>query len=692
MKEFKTKDIRNISIIGSASIGKTSFADAVLHNAGVSSRQGKVDDGTSLLDYEVDEQSRKLTISSAMFHVESDDKKINFIDTPGYPAFVSQEISAINVCESSLVVLGAVAGVEVLTKKSWRYSDSEDQSKFVFINKMDRDGSDFYSDLDQARIVLSKKCYPIFLPIGSGSGFKGIVDIITQKAFIESDGKLDEIAIPDDMKDKVDAYRSELIEAAAENSEELLDKYLESGDLSQTDLIKGIKLGVKSSDIVPVMVGSAIENIGVKKCIEYLIKLAPNPEEKGKLISCIDDKGQEELKPVGIDGPTLLQIFKITDEPKLGEFFYYKIKQGTLTHAQELIDTNSKQKERIGHLYVFNGKNREEVPSLAPGDIGATAKLKHIVIGDTLYAGKDNLQIEPFNFPITVISQSVETVSEKDREKIGEGVLTINKVDPCFQFENRAEFNEMVISGMSKLHIEIMIDKIRKKYNVQIDLKKPKIPYRETIRKMASAQGKYKKQSGGHGQYGDCHLEVMPIPLGTGYHFINKIVGGSIPSKFIPAVDKGVHDAMQKGVLAGYPMVDVQVKLFDGTFHAVDSSDLAFQMAGRLAFKNAAEQASTVLLEPIMNVKVIVPDDYVGDVSADFNQRRGKIMGMDPIEVGMKMINVHVPMAEMYQYSIDLKSMTKGEGVYTKHFESYEQVPSSIVKKLIEENKVEETK
>ncbi|OGI08345.1 MAG: hypothetical protein A2Y40_09260 [Candidatus Margulisbacteria bacterium GWF2_35_9] len=689
MKEFKTKDIFNISIIGSASIGKTSFADAVLYNVGVATRQGKVDDGTSLLDYESDEQSRKLTISSAMFHVESDDKKINFIDTPGYPAFVSQEISAINVCESSLVILGAVAGVEVLTKKCWKYSDSEDQSKFVFINMMDREGSDFYGDVEQARSRLSKKIYPIFLPIGNGSAFKGIVDIITQKAFYEGDGKITEKPIPDDMKSLVEKYRSELIEAVAENSEVLLEKYLESGELTETELMQGLKLGIISNDIVPLMAGSALANIGVKKCLEYIIKLAPNPEDKAKLIKCIDDKGQEELKRVGVDGPTLLQIFKITDEPKIGEFFYFKVKQGTVTQAQELIDTNSKQKERLGHLYVFNGKNREEVPSLYPGDIGATAKLKHIMIGDTLYGGKDNIQIELFKFPVTVITQAVEAHSEKDREKIGEGVQTLNKVDPCFQYENRAEFNEMVISGMSKLHIEIMVEKIKKKYNVEIELKKPKIPYRETIRKMASAQGKYKKQTGGHGQYGDCHIEIMPTPLGTGYSFVNKIVGGAIPGKYIPAVDKGVQDAMVKGILAGYPMVDIQVKLYDGTFHAVDSSDLAFQMAGRMAFKSAAEQAESVLLEPIMNVKVIVPDDYVGDVTADFNQRRGKIIAMEAVEDGMKMINVHVPMAEMYQYSIDLKSMTKGEGVYTKQFERYEQVPSSIVKQVIEENKVE---
>jgi elongation factor G len=686
MKEYKTENIKNISVIGSSQIGKTSLGDAILFNTGNANRLGKVNDGTSLLDFDADAIQRKISISSSIYSIETtNNNKINFIDTPGYPAFTSQVITAVNVCESSLVVVGAVAGVEVLTKRDWRLSNKVGQSKFVFINRMDRDQSDYAKVVSQIK-ALSSKIFPISIPIGNGTTFLGIADILNQKAYYNNtENKMEIKDIPDELKEKVATLRSDLMEAAAENSEELLEKYLEAGTLNDANLIKGIKLGVASNDIIPLMVGSAEKNIGIKKLIEQLDMLAPNPIEKGKLIACTDSNEQEELRQIQGTDPAFVQIFKIEEEAKAGELFYFKVLGSQVNSAQELINFDSHQKERLGHLYVLTGRNKNEVSTLHPGDLGATAKLKSVSIGDTLHTNKDSIKVNLFDFPNPVISQAVKPTSEKDREKLGEGLLLLNKIDPCFINEHRPEFDEVVISGMSKLHLEIMMNKITSKYKIEYIFEKPQIPYRETILGSAQAQGKYKKQTGGHGQYGDCSIEVMGKPVGTGYNFVNKISGGAIPSKFIPAVEKGVIDAMRKGVLAGYPLVDIQVKLYDGSYHTVDSSDLAFQMAGSLSLRKATEQANLILLEPIMNVKVIIPDEYVGDISADFNQRRGKIAGMESLDDGFKMIKAYVPMSEMYQYSVDLKSLTKGEGLYTKAFEKYERVPAHIAKKVIEQ-------
>ncbi|MFC1616758.1 elongation factor G [Candidatus Margulisiibacteriota bacterium] len=687
MKEYKSEEIRNIAIIGSSNIGKTCLGEAILYDCKATTRIGSTDDGSSVLDTETDEISRHFSISSHIYSVEHNKNKLNFIDTPGYPAFVSQVITAASVCETALVVLGAVTGVEVLTKKIWSICKKEKMSKFIFVNRMDRASVDFEQDLERARAVLSKKIFPIIYPIGSGEKFQGIIDIIKNKAYLFNNGDEKEAEIPAALKPRIEELRSELMEAAAENNEEILEKYLDKGDLSEEDLIKGIKIGVRTNDIIPLLDGSSHKNIGIKRLLDYLSILAPNPIEKEKIIECVTKDGQQELKKINKDGTSLVQVFKIKDEPKIGESFYFKVFQGSLKSSQELVDHTTKQKERFGHLFIYSGKNKSEVSVLNAGDLGATAKLKSVQIGNTLNSAKENLKIKPFDFPTPVISQAVVTSSQKERDKLASGLQMVKKIDPCFKVEHVREFNELVVSGMSKLHIEVMMDRIKDRYSLNYDLEKPHVPYRETLLGTASGQGKYKKQTGGHGQYGDCWLEIMSKPVGSGYNFVNKISGGVIPSKYIPAVEKGVVDAMTKGILAGYPVVDVQVKLFDGSHHAVDSSDLAFQMAGVMAFKNVAPKAQPKILEPIMSIKVIVPENFVGDISADFNQRRGKIVSMDTVEDGYKMIRAFVPMAELYGYSIDLKSMTKGEGIYTKYFEKYELVPANIEQKIVQEAK-----
>jgi elongation factor G len=686
MKEYKSDQVKNISVIGSSQIGKTTLGDAIIHSIKKTSRQGSVDNGTSVLDYNQDELERKITINSSLYTIEHNKSKLNFIDCPGYPAFCSQVVSAINVCESSLIVLGAVAGVEVLTKKIWKQSKAQKQSRFVFMNRMDREMVDFDKIVSQAQKILSSKIIPLFLPIGQGDNFKGIVDLISQKAFLQNNDQAQEI--PEEMQITAEEARSKLLEAAAENKEELLEKYLETGALTDTELIEGLKLGINANDIIPLMVGSALKNIGILKLVEYLELLAPTPLEKGIPFTCEHHDEQTEFKQIKADSTPLIQLFKINEENKSGEVFYFKLFSGKILGSEEFTNFQTKQKERLNHIYTYCGKDKEELKALYAGDIGATVKLKNVNIGQTLYAGKEDIKIKEFEFPRTVISQAITTESEKDREKLGEGLHYLNKIDPCFSNEYRKEFNEVVVSGMSKLHIDIMLQKIKAKYKIELSLSQPKIPYRETITVNAKAQGKYKKQTGGHGQYGDCWLELMPKPVGSGYNFVNKIAGGVIPSKYIPAVEKGVKEAMQKGVLAGFPVVDIQVTLYDGSHHSVDSSDLAFQMAGILAFKNAAENAKMILLEPIMEVQVVIPEEYVGDITADFNQRRGKIMGMESTEDDYRIIKAQVPMADLYQYSIDLKSMTKGEGVYSKEFNRYEVVPSSIAQKVIEGQKV----
>jgi elongation factor G len=681
MKEYKTENIRNISIIGSSQIGKTSLGETLLFNAKKTTRLGSVNDGTSILDYGSQEIQKKFTISSSTFFIDTENSKLNFIDTPGYPAFVSQVVTAVNVCESSLIVIDADAGVEVLTKKVWRLAREEKQSQFIFINRMDHERADFDVALEKIK-AFTPKAQPIIIPIGSGANLTGVVDIIKQKAYVDNGDKIEERDIPEELKARATELKSSLIEAAAENSEELLEKYLDAGELSDEDLITGLKLGINSRDIIPLMAGSVLKNIGLRKLQEYLELLAPNPKEKQKQIVC--KKGDaEEIITIGSQEETILRIYKITDDGKTGEVYHFKLISGKIGSSMELVNIAGAQKERLGHIFLFAGKTRYDASNMNAGDIGATAKLKSVQIGNTLVSGKSAIKLPPFKFPGAIISQAIEAESEKDRGKLGEGLLALNRIDPCFRTERRPEFDEIIVSGMSKLHLQLFLDKLKNKYKIELKLEKPKIPYRETISSKAKAQGKYKKQTGGHGQYGDCCIEIAALPIGSGFSFLNEISGGVIPSKYIPAVEKGIKAAMNKGIVAGFPLVDIQVTLYDGSYHAVDSSDLAFQMAGSLALKKAAEQATPTLLEPIMEVEVIIPDNFVGDISADFNQRRGKILSMDALEDGSKSIKALVPLAEMYQYSVDLKSMTKGEGTYTQEFNKYETVPSNVSQKLV---------
>ncbi|MBF0430258.1 MAG: elongation factor G [Fibrobacteria bacterium] len=685
MKEYKTGDIRNISIIGGAQTGKTTLGEAILFNSGTVSRQGSVDDGSSVLDFLPDEVDKKISISSSLFNYETRNTKINFIDTPGYVAFVSNVTAAINTCESSLIVVDGESGMDVSVKKSWRKAAAAGQSRFLFVNKLEKERVEYDSILQGLQEGLSPKVFPVTIPIGACENFSGVVDLIKQKAYVQKGNKIEETDIPADMKEEAELLRATMMENAAENSEELLDKYLENGTLSDEELLQGLKMGINSGDSYPVFAGSARSNIGVKRMVENLALLAPNPIEKEVGFTCVTNSGEEIVKKIDESEPTLAHIFKIIDDPKVGEYFFFKVYQGTVFPAHELIDVNSGQKERIGHIFAFSGKNRVELGPLCAGDIGATAKLKTVGIGHTLFLGKDGIKVKDIDFPNPVVSEAVVAGSEKDSEKIVEGILSINRIDPCFVTEHRAEFNERIITGISRLHIDTMIDRLRKRLGVEINLVKPLIPYRETIRKQVKAQGKYKKQTGGHGQYGDCQIELIPKPMGAGYSFVDNISGGVIPGKYIPAVDKGVQEAMTRGVVAGFPMVDLEVSLFYGSYHNVDSSDLAFQMAGRMAFRKAAEDANPVLLEPIMNVKVTIPDSSVGDISADFNQRRGKILGMDPLGDGYTCISAHVPQGEMYNYSVDLDSMTKGDGEYEETLEKYEPIPSSISERVIKE-------
>ncbi|CVK19863.1 elongation factor G [Sporomusa sphaeroides] len=682
MKEYKSDKLRNVGIVAHGGSGKTSLTEAMLFNSGAVNRLGRVDDGSATTDFEPEEVKRKVTINTALAPCEWRDHKINFIDTPGYADFVAEVKSALRAVDSTLIVLCAASGVEVETEKVWNYASELGLPRIGFINKMDRENADFYSVVDSMKEKFGNGVVPVQLPIGAQDTFKGIVDLITMKAYLaEKNGKeYIESDIPADILEQAEAARMVLIEAAAEGNDELLTKYLEGEELTDDEVVSGLLTGISQAKVFPVLCGSAVKNIGIQQALDSIVKYLPAPG-----ISPVIGYHPVTKEPVerSIGDPFSGIVFKTTADPFVGRLSYIRLYSGSIKPDSTLYNATKDKAERIGTLFTLRGKQQDPVTAVHAGDIVVVAKLQETGTGDSLSDKDKPILFETISYPKPMFVRAIEAKNKGDEDKIGQALARLMDEDPTFKVRKDVETHQLLVYGMGELHLDIMTERMKRKFGVETLLTNPRIPYRETIRGSAKVEGKHKKQSGGHGQYGHVWLQLDPLAPGAQFEFVDSIFGGSVPRQYIPAVEKGVRDALNGGVLAGYPMVDVKVTLTDGSYHTVDSSEMAFKIASTMALRKGALQAKPVLLEPIYAVEVIVPESYMGDVIGDLNTKRGRIQGMEPIGGGLGKIKAQVPMAEMFRYSIDLRSITQGRGNFDMSFSHYEDVPARIAENII---------
>ncbi|OGI01079.1 MAG: translation elongation factor G [Candidatus Melainabacteria bacterium GWF2_37_15] len=670
MSNFNTSDIRNVALISHVGTGKTSLADAMLFDAGQNTRFGKVDQETSLLDYEPEEVKRRTTISASVASFNWNNTRINLIDTPGSANFAADARSCMQGVDSIVVVIDATDGIKIQSSKFIKQAQEMGLSMCVFMNKLERENANYKAVLEKLKNSFAAKPVPIQLPIGQEASFKGVVDLLTQKAYIfESDesGKFKETDIPAEMKDQVTSTREQSIELIVECDDEILEKYLEGQELSQEDINKALKAGIKNKQIVPILFGAATKNIGVAQLMNFIAEYLPSPA----------DKSGEPFSSL---------VFKTIADPYAGQLTILRVFSGNMTSDSTVLNSTKGGKERIGQVLHLVGKKHEPAEKAITGDIVALAKLKDTHTGDTLCDEKHPVTIKPIKQPSPVISFAIKPKSKGDEEKIQSGLKRLMEEDITLQSTRNTQTKEMILSGMGQVHLDVAIEKLKRKFGVEVLLDTPKIPYKETVKGDVSIQGKYKKQSGGKGQYGDCWIEIHPLERGKGFEYVDKVVGGAIPRQYIPAVENGIKGAMEEGVLAGYPVVDIQVVLFDGSFHPVDSSEMAFKVAGSMAFKKGFVEAQPILLEPIMYVEITVPEENVGDIMGDLNGRRGRMLGIEA-EASTQTVKAEIPMAEMLRYAPDLDSMTGGAGIFTMEFTRYEEVPAHTAQKVIDEHK-----
>jgi len=676
LKIFETEKIRNIAVIAHGGAGKTTLTEAMLANTGVLKRVGRVEDGNTTTDYDPEEIKRQITISTTTAPCEWRGHKINIMDTPGFADFVAEVRSALRVADGVAMVVSAPDGVEVLTEVYWKTADKRGLPRIIFVNKMDRENANFESTLSQLKETFGNKVAALQIPIGSEDNFTGIVDILKQKAFVFKEGKMEEQPIPDELSERAAAERDALAEAVAEADDELLMKYLDGEELTAEEIEKGLRVGVRHANVFPVLCGSATKNIGVSSLMDAFLDLMPNPVES-----------LEEAPSA--DAPFAGLVFKTLADPYVGKLSFIKVYRGALTTEKPLYNANKEVEEKIGQILIVRGKNQEPVDRLNLGDIGAIPKLQETTTGDTLCAKGEKVIFEGVDFPESNFSVAISPKNKGDEDKMGNATAKILSEDPTLSIEKNLETNQTILTGVGELQIDVAVSKLKERYGVEVEVETPKVPYRETIRKpVAKVEGKYKKQTGGHGQYGHVFLDVEPLPE-EHFKFEETIFGGSVPKQYIPAVEKGVIEALSEGVLAKCPVTNVKVTLIDGSYHNVDSSEFAFKLAGSMAFKKAMEQANPVLLEPIMEVEVRVPEKFMGDIMGDLNSKRGRIMGMGA-EGDEQVIRATVPLSEMYRYAIDLKSITQGRGSFSMKFAQYEEAPPNIAQKVIEMAKAEE--
>lgn len=680
MQPYGLDNIRNLCLLSHNGAGKTSLSEAILFDTKTITRLGKADDGTTTSDYDPDEVKRKISINLALLPCQWQDTKINLIDTPGYSDFVGEVKAAMRVSEGAVIVICAASGVEVGSEQVWAYSEQANLPRLVFINKMDRENADFYRTVDELQSKFGSRCVPVQLPVGAQSDFQGLVDLLTMKSYSGASAKEGEV--PSEMQDQANSFREKLVEAVAELDDTLLEKYLGGEELSLEELGNGLRQATISGRIVPILVGSALQNIGVIPLLEAMHNYLPAPKERDVVI--IGASGSQETIPPGLESPLAILVFKSSADPYVGKLTYFRVYNGVIDSNSQVWNATRSEAERIGQLFVIRGKAQEPVPQLRAGDIGAVAKLGVTGTGDTLCSRDKPLKVASIIFPEPIFSYSVQPKSKADLDKLGMALSRLAEEDPTLKVRKDTDTGETVISGLGETQLEAAAEKMIRKFGVHVELNLPKVPYKETITAPAKAEHKHRKQSGGHGQYGHVKLELGPLPRGSSSEFVDKVVGGRIPKNYIPAVEKGVNEGLHEGVLAGYPVVNVKITLYDGSFHPVDSSDICFKIAGAQALKKGLAEGQPILLEPIMSITVTVPEEYTGDIIGDLNTKRAKVQGMNP-EDGSNVIDAHVPLAEIQRYTIDLKSITQGRASYTVAFSHYEEAPAHVAQKVIAE-------
>ncbi len=680
MNPTSPERIRNVALISHSGAGKTSLAEAMLHDAGAISRLGSVDAGTSALDYDPDEQKRKQSINLAIGSLEADDVRITLLDTPGYADFQADVIEALAAADAAVVVVDASAGVETGTEEVWRLAEERHLPRFVFVNKMDRENANYDSVLAGLKARFGPKIAPVYLPIGSAGTFRGYIDVIEQHANIYEGGKPTEVPIPDDLQAREASRREALVEAAAEASDELMMKYLESEPLSDAEIEAALHKGTREGSVVPVFVGSALENIGVRELITMIAHHIPSPAEVGGRAAV--DGTRIEPDPAA---PFVAQVFKTIADPFVGRLTYFRVISGTLHPQAHLWNATRKEEERIGNILGLLGKEQTNLPQVGPGDIAAVAKLTSTQTGDTLVADRGHaIELPPISFPAPTLQVRIEPESKADLDKLGQALQRMLEEEPCVMVSREESTSETVLTAMGDAHVDVIVDRLKRKFGASVVIGTPTVPYRETIRHAARIDNKFKRQTGGHGQYGHVVIEFEPMDSGSGFEFGNRIVGGVVPRQYIPAVEKGLREAMAEGVLAGFPVVDLRATLVDGSYHTVDSSEMAFKVAASQALKRAFPEAQPALLEPVLEVEVVVPDEYMGDVMGQLTSKRGHVLGMDSSD-GMQHLKAQVPQAEMFHYATELRSITQGRGRFSWRLDHYAEVPHTIAEKVIAE-------
>ncbi|MHB9033250.1 MAG: elongation factor G [Anaerolineae bacterium] len=678
MKEYKPEELFNVVIVGHGGSGKTSLSEALLFDAGAISRLGKIEDANTTSDYDDEEHLRQLSVNASVLPFEWKNRKVNLIDAPGYIDFVGEVKTAIRVADLGIVVVDAASGVEVGAELDWSFLDEAVLPRFVFINKMDRDNSSFNNTLEQLRTKFDATFTPIQLPIGARDSFTGIVDLVTMKAYLGPEGT--EGPIPASMSAEVEAARQQLVENAAEIDDELMLKYLDGEDLSNEEVVGALSQGAKSGKLSLVTVGSATRNIGVRQLLDVIISFGPNAAEiKRQAVAVATDETQELVATN--TGPLVVQVFKTLADPFVGRLTYFRVFSGIIASDSRVWNANKGTEERLGQLYIPRGKEQINAVRITAGDIGVVAKLAVTTTGDTLCDKGTPFIMPPIVFPDPLYSAAVFPKSKADLDKLGAALNRLVEEDPTLRLERNTETNETILSGMGESHIQIAARRLSQKFGVEITTDVPTIPYRETITKVAQAQGRHKKQTGGRGQFGDCWVRFEPRERGAGFEFTSEVFGGAVPKNFIPAVEKGLREVMGQGVIAGYPTVDFKAVIYDGSYHPVDSSELAFKLAAHLAFRSGIPQAGPVLLEPVMEIKVTVPDSFMGAILGDLNTRRGRVLSMEQVR-GNGVVTALVPLAEIQRYATDLRSMTQGRGIYAMSFSHYDIVPTQLVEKI----------
>jgi elongation factor G len=680
MAHESPKRIRNVALVGHRGSGKTSVNEALLFSAGAINRLGSVADGATVSDSAADEKSREMSISASLSSFRWDDRKINLIDTPGEPSFVADALAALRVVEGAVFVINGVMGVEVTTSRLWERAAGLGLARIVFVNMLDRERADFFRALDSLKDAFGPHVVATEIPIGAEHELQGVVDLIDMKAY-RYDGaareNCEEIEIPEELRAQAEEYREKLMDEVAEVSDSLMERYLEGEEITHDETVSALKTGVTEGQLFPVTCGAATRNLGINRLLDAFVEDLPSPAKRG---------------PVEVDGVTLAPdeskemvafVFKTLADPYAGRVNLFRVYQGVLGHDSQVFNCRAHVKERIGQLLVPQGKDTEHADEFGPGDIGAVAKLKETHAGDVLAAKDSEMPLSLPDMPRPVMAFAIEAKAKGDEEKMGQALRRLQEEDPTIDFHRDTQTGEQILAGITQIHVEVIVDRMKERFGAEVELHPPHVPYREAIKSSAKAHARYKKQTGGRGQFADCHIQIEPMPQGEGFEFVNAIKGGVIPGGFIPAVQKGVQEAMRSGTIAGFPVQDVKVTVFDGQHHSVDSSEMAFKIAGSMAFKDAMESAQPTLMEPIMTVTVTVPEEYVGDVIGDLNSRRGRPLGMEPVGAVTE-VKAEVPMAELLEYAPDLRAITGGQGEYSMDLARYEEVPGHVAQQVVQ--------